>query len=289
VIGIGRFRDAYRSAVVEVMRFVTPERQEVLARHNRGLHPDHTDLRTYLDASERRYARIVKQFDTLRPTATGVSALDVGGFLGALPLALTRCGLDVTLVEEYGYYHGAFDELRDFLVAEGVQVWAQDFTSPVADAPPHTYQLVMNLAMLEHLPSSPMPLLRNLRTMTDPDGLLFVDVPNIAYWPNRLRLLRGKSIHQPLEFVYDSEPPFLGHHREYTRNELVMVLSRSGFSVVTTEAFNYTPKLRGLRTYDRVMALVVDVLPSLLTSGMREVLLAVATPDSTNGQLTAPR
>jgi 2-polyprenyl-3-methyl-5-hydroxy-6-metoxy-1,4-benzoquinol methylase len=260
-----------------VLAFVTPERQEVLAAHNLGLHPDHIDLGTYLEASERRYLRIVARFDALSGSPSP-ACLDVGGFLGALPLALRRCGLEVTLVEEYDYYHGAFDELRDFLSGEGVEIWAADFTEPLEQPPDRRYSLVTNLAMLEHLPSSPKPLLENLRAMVESGGLLCVDVPNIAFWPNRLRLLRGKSIHQPFDFLYHSAPPWLGHHREYTRDELAEALSLSGFRVVSIEAFNYSPKLHGLRGYPLVMTFLTEVLPSLLIPGAREVLLATAVP-----------
>jgi 2-polyprenyl-3-methyl-5-hydroxy-6-metoxy-1,4-benzoquinol methylase len=287
VIGRDRFRAAYRQACREVLAMITPERQEVLAAHNLGLHPDHTDLRTYLEASERRYVRIVERFDALSGSRSP-TCLDVGGFLGALPLALRRCGLQVTLVEEYGYYHGAFDELRDFLNGEGVDIWAADFTEPLQPPPDRQYSLVTNLAMLEHLPSSPKPLLENLRTMIEPRGLLFVDVPNIAFWPNRLHLLRGKSIHQPFELMYDSAAPFLGHHREYTREELAKALSLSGFRVLSIEAFNYSPRLRGLRGYRLLMTFFTEVLPSLLTPGNRELLMATAAPATGSGEATEP-
>jgi Methyltransferase domain len=278
VIGADRFRAAYRRAVEDVSAFLTPERQQVLAAHNLALHPDHFDLRAYLRASERRYTRIVEQFDQRRPHSDGAAALDVGGFAGALPLALKRCGLDVTLVEEYGYYQGAFDELRDFLLSEGLAIWAEDFTAPLGEPPTRTYQLVMNLAMLEHLPSSPKPLLDNLRTVTDPSGLLFVDVPNIAYWPNRLKLLRGRSIHAPMELLYDSAPPYLGHHREYTRDDLATVLHRGGFRLLTVQCFNYTSLMGGQRVRDAMLPWLVNALVTRLSPTSREVLLAVAEP-----------
>src|SRR5262249_32170004 len=155
---------AYRQAVRDVMPFVTPERQEVLAKHNLGLHPDFSDLRVYLEASEERYARLIGHVNERLPgrSADALSALDVGGFLGALPLALARCGVEVTLVEEYDYYYGAFDELKAYLLDAGVGVWAADFTQPLAGVAERRYTLVTNMAMLEHLPSSPRVLLENV-------------------------------------------------------------------------------------------------------------------------------
>lgn len=285
-----RFCVAYRQAVGDVMRFVTSDRQELLARHNVGLRPEHIDLRVYLQASERRYVRVIEQFNARHPAmALGeVSVLDIGGFLGALPLALARCGVEVTLAEEYDYYHGAFDELKQFLERSGVDVWAADFTQPLPEAPERRYTLITNMAMLEHLPSSPKILLENIRAVIEPDGLLVVDVPNIAYWPNRLKALLGQSVHQPLEFMYESEPPFLGHHREYTADELTAVLSWSGFEVLLTDAFNYTPPLRSGSPYRRTVNLLLNVLPSRALRNGREVVLAVATPAPDGAAHAAP-
>jgi SAM-dependent methyltransferase len=273
-----RFREQYRRAVGDVGAFITPERQMVIARHNLGLHPDHTDLRAYLGHSERRYLNVVEMFNDQRPAAAaeGPSVLDVGGFLGAFPLALSRCGFDVTLVEEFDYYYGAFDDLKSFLEGEGVHVWAADFTQPLEHDPRRSYGLITNLAMMEHLPSSPKVLLENIRRCMDEDSTLFVEVPNIAYWPNRLKALRGQSIHPAVELMYASAPPFLGHHREYTVAELRDVLAWAGFEVRATDVFNYSLSLSEGGSYARLYTLLVYLWPTLLFENCREVILSAA-------------
>ena len=272
-----RFRSEYRRAVGEVIEFVTRERQELIARHNLGHHPNHIDMRVYLDASERRYLKVVDHYNARRPAAQGeLTALDVGGFLGAFPLALARCGARVTLVEEFDYYYGAFDDLKRFLEGEGVRVWAADFTQPLDDVPQESFGLVTNLAMIEHLPNSPKVLLENMRACMDESSILLVEVPNIAYWPNRLKALRGESVHQSLELMYASEPPFLGHHREYTVAELTQLLSWGGFVVEAVEVFNYSLSLRGGTWFDRLYALVMYLWPTLLFRDCREVIMIAA-------------
>jgi SAM-dependent methyltransferase len=166
----------------------------------------------------------------------------VGGFFGAFPLALARLGFDVTLSEKYAYYYGAFDDLRRFLVAEGVDVWDEDLTEPLDSSPARSFNVITCLALIEHLPSSPRALMENLSRLLRDNGVLVLEVPNIAYWPKRLQALLGQSIHPPLRDVFDAAVPFTGHHREYTASELRQLVEWSGFTVVDEAAYNYTPE-----------------------------------------------
>jgi SAM-dependent methyltransferase len=278
-IDAARFRLAYRRAVEEIAPFLTPDRQAVIARHNLGLHPERYDMHAYLRASEQRYALAVQRFNEHGGGCQGeTTALDVGGFLGAFPLALTRVGVKVTLVEEYGYYHGAFDDLKSYLEREGIEVWAADFTQPLPDQTRRAFSLVTNMAMLEHLPSSPKQLMENIHRSTAPDGTLIVEVPNIGYWPNRLRVLRGESIHQPYELYYQSDPPFMGHHREYTVQELTDLLSWSGFDIQSVDLHNYSLSLKEGTWRERLYVLVVYLWPALLFERCREVIMVSAHP-----------
>jgi SAM-dependent methyltransferase len=286
-LDIRRFRDAYRSAVADVMPFITPERQAVIARHNLGQAPGRHDLGEYLRASEKRYVRALELYNA-SPTAAAKEprVLDVGGFLAAFPLALARMDVDVTLAEEYGYYYGAFDDLKAFLEAQGVTVWGGDFTKPL-DTAGRSYALVANMAMVEHLADSPRQLMGNLRSVVADDGRLVLEIPNIAYWPTRLRALRGRSVHQPLELVYGSDPPFLGHHREYTEAEMRQLLEWSGFSVDRLVTLNYSSVLPAGRAARAYTALVYA--PIRLRS-CRELLLALASPSVSEwrGDATPP-
>jgi 2-polyprenyl-3-methyl-5-hydroxy-6-metoxy-1,4-benzoquinol methylase len=275
-----QFRRVYRQSVRDVMRFIDRERQMAVARHDASLHPDRHDLGVYLQASERRYAELVQLYNAWhRLPHDQLRALDVGGFLGAYPLTLARLGISVTLAEEYGYYYGAFDELAGFLAGEGVDIWAVDFTEPISDTR-DGFTLVSNMAMLEHLPGSPRGLMENIRSCIDPDGLLIVEIPNVAYWPNRLEAIRGQSIHQPLELVYASEMPYLGHHREYTVAELQELLRWSRFVPRDLKLFNYSLSLRRGTWTDRLYTLLVYLWPTIVFPACREIIMAVASPAS---------
>jgi 2-polyprenyl-3-methyl-5-hydroxy-6-metoxy-1,4-benzoquinol methylase len=266
---IAEFRVNYRLAVEEVLALIKPNAQSVIARHNPGWAPGNSDLAAYLWASERRYvAALALHLRTIGAAGAPASVLDVGGFLGAFPLALARLDVRVTLSERYDYYYGAFDPIRDLLINAGVTVWDADFSQPLHEPPPEDYALVTNMAMLEHIAHSPKPLMDNLRNCVAPGGQLILEVPNVAYWPTRLRALGGGSVLPPLADVYGAKEPFTGHHREYTAAELEDLLAWSGFRLRELVTHNYTTPGRRTR-FD---------LPRRRLRGARELLLAAAEP-----------
>jgi len=278
VLDIDRFRDAYRRSVEDVMRFVTPERQAVIATHNPALAPGRTDFGEYLRASERRYSELVRLVNAhARIDPHELRALEVGGFLGAYPLTLARMNVPVTLVEHYDYYYGAFDELAEYLARAGVTIWDADFTQPV-EAPAERHTLVTNMAMLEHLSDSPKTLMDNLAAATDERGALVVEVPNIAYFPKRRQALMGRSIHPDLTSVYESAIPFTGHHREYTLQEAIDLLSWTGFTVEEAAMLNYSLDLRGANVFGRLRVFLTNVWPTLVFASCREVIMIIARP-----------
>ena len=238
-IDVSAFRSVYRTAVADVMPYFDRERLEKVAAHNPGWHPDRHDVRGYLLASEDRYVHALGLLAPALPEHPRI--LDVGGFFAAFPLALARMGVAVTLSEKYAYYYGAFDDLRAMVEREGVEVWDEDLTEPLP-AREERFDAVLAMAIIEHLHSTPEPLMRNMTDLLAPGGLLLLEVPNIAYWPKRVAALLGGSVHPPLRDVYDAAIPFTGHHREYTVAELRDLVAWSGLEVHGETAFNYTPE-----------------------------------------------
>jgi len=238
--------------------------------HNPGWHPDRHAVGEYLRASEDRYVHVLELF-----ARSGASArprvLEVGGFFGAFPLALARLGLTVTLSEKYEYYYGAFDDLRALLEREGVDVWDEDLTQPIESLGRERFGLVTALAIVEHLASTPRPLMENLRDLLADDGKLLLEVPNIAYWPKRIQALLGESIHPPLRDVYDAAIPFTGHHREYTAAELRDLITWSGLHMQGFMTYNYTPE-----PARRGLSWLLRRWPARHLTHGREVLLACA-------------
>ena len=223
-IGFGcvGFRDAYLAAADDVLELFDRAAQTRLAEHNPGLHPDRHNMRTYLEASAVRYQHAIDLVQAHGGNAS--SFLDVGAWLGAFPLALARLGHRAVAVDAYGYAGDALDGIRKRLEEAGVTVVDCDFTSGEHDL--GRFDVVTNMAMIEHLPDSPRTLLRNLHRACR--GLVILETPNLGYGYHRWDLLLGRSPLPPIEELYVGDP-FTGHHREYTADELRRVLDARRF------------------------------------------------------------
>jgi len=235
---LSRFDAVYRETASEVERFVTREAMIQLASHCLGWHPDHYDMFTYLKNSIIRYRQayryMLRHYGNRR-----VSCLDVGGFWGIFPAVLSKMGYAAALTEKYEYYAEGFDGIRDYLQRVGVAIYDVD---PVLEtiSSPQRFELISCMALLEHLPHSPKMLFQNFRELLIPEGGLILEVPNLAYWYKRQAMLRGKTVLTHIEFIYHSKVPFIGHHHEYTRDELEWVLEVAGFAPLWFDTHNYS-------------------------------------------------
>ena len=60
---------------------------------------------------------------------------------------------------------------------------------------------------LEHLNFNPLPVIQEIHRVLKRGGLFYCALPNIASRGNRLKLLEGKSIHNPIaEFLNSCGP-----------------------------------------------------------------------------------
>ena len=233
-----RFSSVYRAAVREIIAALPPD-QSAIAKHNIGWRTGNFDPGRYLLDSEARYQRAL----AVIRSAGARRVLDVGGFLAAFPLALSRLGLTVSIAEKFGYYEQALDGVADRLKAGGIEVIDRDFTEPAVDlgALSARFDAVTCMAVAEHLAHTPRHLLENIGAVLKPGGSLVFEVPNLAYWPRRYAFFfRGATVHSPIAEVYHSAVPYTGHHREYTLEDARYVVGEAGFEIVSEQTFNYS-------------------------------------------------
>ena len=100
-----------------------------------------------------------------------------------------------------------------------------------------SFDVITFKQVIEHLPFSAKATLNSFYRILKPGGLLLLSTPNIVRLTSVLRLIFRKSVHPPLADFFNSEPPFAGHYREYTLDELKQMVLWSGFEVVRTAYF----------------------------------------------------
>lgn len=235
-VGFSDFDARYRRRLEEVVAYWNPEMQEEVASHCAGWHPKHFDFRAYLSRSSIRFYHAYLAL----ARAGSRTVCDVGGMWGIFPIVMKELGFSVTMTEALRYYSRAFDPLFSLVAREGVEVL--DYDPFVAEEGLlKRFDAVTVLAVIEHYPHSLKRFMRNVRSLMADSGILYVEVPNIAYWPKRFAFLRhGVSPLAPIEEIWHSEVPFIGHHHEFTMAELRSVARLAGLSIVHEDYYNYS-------------------------------------------------
>jgi 2-polyprenyl-3-methyl-5-hydroxy-6-metoxy-1,4-benzoquinol methylase len=232
------FKKIYEEKVNAISRYWTREMQKEMSFHCYGWDPSLFDIRNYLEASVIRYYTAYRAF---AERGEGLTLCDVGGFWGVFPITLRQLGFEVTLTESLKYYGTSFEDLFDHIRAQGVRIVDYD---PFKPGPiPGQYDIVTVMAILEHYPHSLRGFMVNVTSMMEQEGTLYIEVPNIAYWPKRMNLLLGRSPLVALQDIYRSETPFIGHHHEFTISELRVLAELSNIEII--KEFYYTYSVEG--------------------------------------------
>ena len=236
-ISFEQFNTVYQRAVTDIYRFWTPRMQQEIAAHCYGWSPERFDFKVYLQSSSIRFYRAYSAFSACGDKAT---VCDIGGFWGVFLIVLNELGFTVTMTEALGYYSNAFDELFHFISKKGVTVIDYD-PFAIHDAPPGHFDIITVMALLEHYPHSLKTFMANTTSMLKKGGKIYMEVPNIAFWPKRMHLLSGRTPLVPLREIFLSQVPHIGHHHEFTIAELRDLVQLSGLVQVEEHFFNYSP------------------------------------------------
>jgi SAM-dependent methyltransferase len=268
--------ESFDKAYAEALRRLAPyladrSMQAAASRNDVSLHPDSFDVSNYLHSSIGRYRLAIRRAAEFSPSPAG-RWVEVGCFYPVFPVALALLGRHVTVVERYAFYPPAFLDMYGRVAREfGVEFVDADLASAPGGLPARlagTAGVVSCLAVLEHLPHTPRHLLGACRESLQPDGVFLCEVPNALYWGHLRGIPRGRHPGQPIEVVYRSAVPYVGHHREYTQADLRWVLAQAGFSLLQLDRYTYSMTPRGIA--GRLAAA-----PAFLVPGLREVMLAV--------------
>jgi SAM-dependent methyltransferase len=194
----------------------------------------------YLVNARHSYLRTVEDVTDLffeRQSGDGepIKVLEIGAFLGVVSLTLARFDVQVTALDIPEFVSN--ERLQERYRQSGVESVAanlKDYSLPFASG---TFDMVIMCETLEHLNFNPLPVMAEINRILRVDGYLYLALPNLASLPNRFNLLCGRSIHNPLEdFVAqlsNQNNMIVGlHWREYVRDELLEMVTLSGFKCV---------------------------------------------------------
>lgn len=202
----------------------------------------------YLTNLAESYARTAGDVDKhLRPSRPGGRVLEIGSYLGVVSRSLKELGYDVHACDHPSYHASA--SLRAMYERSGIPFSAVDLSTAEFPFEGEQFDAVIICEVIEHLNFNPLPVIRQINRVLKKGGIIYIGMPNHSSLQNRLRLLRGKSIHNPISDLLlqlDSRSNmFVGlHWREYTAAETCEMVEGLGFTVVRTSHFLPSQYLR---------------------------------------------
>jgi SAM-dependent methyltransferase len=201
----------------------------------------------------------------------GTKVIDIGGGKGRMSALLSGLGLECVNIDcLYSETETLNTEgkpliplLKNYCEKKGVRVLANDFDQkgiPFAD---DTFDLAIFSEVIEHLPNSPKPLLSEIYRTLRTGGYLILTTPNMVARSNRLRVVLGRSIREPIETFYKMEgyPPgsiYRGHNREYVLHEVEYMLTQENFDIIHAQTCDYSPQLMVSKIFHKIADSFVD-------------------------------
>ena len=141
--------------------------------------------------------------------------------------------------------------------------------------PDESFDAVVCCQVLEHFSHSPLPAVREMKRVLRSGGVLEVDVPNVASFRNRVRLLRGKHITYDYAEHYLHANPILykgmsyyplRHNREFTKGDLELLLQSSGFQRYEVSFLKSRRYREGVERVRSMGTAIKDLVPSFRKS-----------------------
>lgn len=241
---------------------------EVVARF--AAEPLDDEAREYLRYHARRYAQLVDDVAALVPE--GGRILDIGP---NFQTGLLRAARADARVDTLGFAHPLFGPGDGERHVELDLNRADDPATPRGEG---AHDVAVMAEVIEHLPTSPVVVLRFLATFLRPGGMLLVQTPNAVALHKRVRLLTGRPVLEPIRESRDNP----GHFHEYTVGELREAATAAGLEVTRWRATNPFGTSRPARAY----AAVARVLPRSLRHGLTVWMRRPISPSATAARTT---
>ncbi len=234
-VSFAEFDGIYQDVVDFAISVWKPEMQRELAVHCSPWEQNRYDFEIYLRRSVVRYYPAYTS--AVQISSTGLQRCEVGGFLGVFPMTMARLGFDVTMTETCSYYDDLFLNYYNTVEKQGVRIIDYDPFSPNSEIN-EKFDFASVMCLLEQYPHSLKTAMGNIVSLLKPGGIVHIEVPNIAYFPKRVAFLGGRSPLVPIEDIYRSEIPYIGHHHEFTLSELRKLASLADLEILSELSYN---------------------------------------------------
>lgn len=230
--------------------------------------------REYFLIHEARYRKILEEIvhlhSTFNPLPSKLRVLDVGCFPYHIGAALELMGHEVWGIAS------AHEPIKNKKIAV-INIETDKF--PYKD---NFFDLIIWSEVVEHLPQSPIPPLKEMLRVTGPNGHVLITTPNITRSINRGKILLGKSLMYSEDAYLENEGKgsnlYHRHNREYTMGELIRLMDHSKWNIAKSEYFIGYPPFRRRNRSDHPLLWLgkfANYLAMLVAPSLRDTLLVI--------------
>lgn len=239
---IEQILEKHKSVIAETDQLVRPLLEslniEEIAKFNAGFKRYKENPFAIMEGEKLRYVRVLEMITNARKTG---NICDLGTFVPYLPIMLASLGYEVTIVDHFKFYGPHFEsEIRSITAKKSIKVVDLDILNDGFE-PLGSHDIVLLMAVLEHLNGTPKALMQKIRSLCRQDGFVLIEVPNIVEFSKRIQMILGRSPLPDYATYFESAYPFMGHNREMTISEVLYLMNRTGFNVQQLFCYDYAP------------------------------------------------
>lgn len=217
----------------------------------------------YLNLLKDSYIRTVRDIDNLYKSSRATrKVLEIGSFLGTVSISLKKIGYAVCALDIPEFHQSV--SLRSLYEENDIPFVGLNLKKHQLPYESNSFDAIIICEVIEHLNFNPLPVLKEMNRILKKDGYIYVGMPNQSHIVNRIKLLVGKSIHNPINDFFkqlDSNCNMIVglHWREYTLAETISMIEKMGFE--TIQKYYFMEKGGGW-TIRRLIKKLLYVIPS---------------------------
>jgi len=188
----------------------------------------------YIDSSINRYIFGISDIVNLIKPGGKIRILEVGTYFGIMGISLSRIGYKVYVIDIPEFISN--ENLQKKFKSEGIDFYPVNLKNSELPFVDKFFDLIVFCEVLEHLNFNPIPILKEFNRILKNNGYIYMSVPNILSFSNRINLLLGRSILDPVNDFFrqlQTNDVMITdmHWRKYTTGEIKELFERLGFQI----------------------------------------------------------
>lgn len=193
------------------------------------------DYQLSIDAFIGHKKRYLEEIELISKKLRKGKVLDIGASPYHIMYCLKKLGFDI-----YGIDIDP-NILKGFQRKYGLKVIKHNIEKGRSPFKDEEFDLVIFTEIFEHLGVDPLGVLREIRRILKPSGILILSTPNLYTLHKIIMFLFGRSFNEALgELKKVESAGYIGHIREYSNKEIKMILESCGYNIKEVYFKKYT-------------------------------------------------